>query len=709
MQFINRKTERKKIEANKSLKEGEKKPKVSKKTKKMVIHNEGYKDKKILDLSNIPEFNSLDKLEPPFSDLSLFETKKYAEKYFKEGKYNIEDILEYDDTNKNIMKKYLELAIQELNCNKNLEKKNIILEKIQKCGIILDKNEYDNEIKKINDKELKENLIYIDYKLSIINVLDYIKSNPEGNNIEAKEKLRINKIFIFNHDSQLGNDNYYFYGLARQLGNKIEELLKKPGLYSYIIEKSIDFFKKDFSKLTKYEVYIFKYISYILLEKNSIKSKKGLDEIKNFIEGRKVTNINELKKAIKFKNDEEELNNELIKSDKIVYSIDYNNDYLEYKIKEDNKIDRKLYSNQYIKRYKLDMFNDKIIESIKSCSLNNFEGEIFRKILPDPDNSFKFFEETKTLIFQILTKLLKSQAAKDFFAEYYANKYNKNNKIIEYHFDRDEVIDEIKKRIEFYPIFDSKTKANTNPTDLTIIINSIPGKFDPEDTINYFNKNILQIGRIIVFLVHEIFGHFLRRYYHYITNGIIKMDTYDDDIIITKPEGGFFAEEKFLGFQTKTELYLKDALYFLFYGINLEKYPIIKKDNITKENLKTIINDNPEIFYFIKEESKKNVISDEKMIKEEISKNIGKNIKGEEKIEEVEEEYDVEDSEEEEDEEEDKGEKTSKGKEKRDDNKKDQKDKITVEQYYNFLNPVRDKFPSIISCGFRKEEKYIEL
>ena len=142
MQFINRKTERKKIEANKSLKEGEKKPKVIKKTKKMVIHNEGYKDKKILDLSNIPEFNSLDKLEPPFSDLSLFETKKYAEKYFKEGKYNIEDILEYDDTNKNI-----------------------ILEKIQKCGIILDKNEYDNEIKKINDKELKENLIYIDYKL----------------------------------------------------------------------------------------------------------------------------------------------------------------------------------------------------------------------------------------------------------------------------------------------------------------------------------------------------------------------------------------------------------------------------------------------------------------------------------------------------------------------------------------------------------------
>ena len=246
MQFINRKTERKKIEANKSLKEGEKKPKVSKKTKKMVIPNEGYKDKKIIDLSNIPEFNSLDKLEPPFSDLSLFETKKYAEKYFKEGKYNIEDILEYDDTNKNIMKKYLELAIQELNCNKNLEKKNIILEKIQKCGIILDKNEYDNEIKKINDKELKENLIYIDYKLSIINVLDYMKSNPEGNNIEAKEKLSINKIFIFNHDSQLGNNNYYFYGLARQLGNKIEELLKKPGLYSYIIEKSIDFFKKDF-------------------------------------------------------------------------------------------------------------------------------------------------------------------------------------------------------------------------------------------------------------------------------------------------------------------------------------------------------------------------------------------------------------------------------------------------------------------------------
>ena len=68
------------------------------------------------------------------------------------------------------------------------------------------------------------------------------------------------------------------------------------------------------------------------------------------------------------------------------------------------------------------------------------------------------------------------------------------------------------------------------------------------------------------------------------------MDTNDDDCINTKPEGGIFAEREFLGFKTQSRLYLKDALFLLFYGSNMEQYPIIKsKTPITEEILKIIL------------------------------------------------------------------------------------------------------------------------
>ena len=35
--------------------------------------------------------------------------------------------------------------------------------------------------------------------------------------------------------------------------------------------------------------------------------------------------------------------------------------------------------------------------------------------------------------------------------------------------------------------------------------------------------------------------------------------------------------------------------------------------------------------------------------------------------------------------------------------------KITIKNYYNYLNPVKNKFPSIVSCGFRRGEIFIEF
>ena len=276
MDLLQKKTKRKKTSSKDMLEksqEEESKEVQIKEEEKNIIPFEEYRKNKILDLKSVDDFKTLFTLEPPSSDLSLFERKKLAEFYLKENKYNIEEILEYDDTNKDVQKKYLSLIIKELNKNNKIDKKNIILEKIQKCGIILDKDAYEEEIKKVKDENLKNNLSYIDYKNSIINTLEYIKNNKNGNALEAREKLNIKKIFIFNHEASLGNNNYYFYGFARQLSLKLEEIFKYYKLYLYIINKNLEYLKKDFSTLSENEIYIFKYLKFILNDSKSITKK----------------------------------------------------------------------------------------------------------------------------------------------------------------------------------------------------------------------------------------------------------------------------------------------------------------------------------------------------------------------------------------------------------------------------------------------------
>ena len=142
MNPLNKKRSRE--EQKKCHEEKNKKPKneEQKEMKKITTSYEGYQKCKITKLSEISEFSSFISLSPPSSDITLFETKKLADLYFNENKYNIEDILEYDDTNEDIQKEYLTLAVKELNKENKIENINIIKEKIQKSGIILEQNIY---------------------------------------------------------------------------------------------------------------------------------------------------------------------------------------------------------------------------------------------------------------------------------------------------------------------------------------------------------------------------------------------------------------------------------------------------------------------------------------------------------------------------------------------------------------------------------------
>ena len=168
MKALNNKRNREKEKEGDENRNKKPKNEEQKEVQKIPTSHEGYQKRKITEFSEISKFSPFIHLDPPSSDLTMFQTKELASTYLKENKYIIEDILDYDDTNKDIQKDYLAFAIKELNKANEFITKDIIKEKIQKSGIILDKNIYEEEIKNIKDEKLAKNLEYIDYKSSII-------------------------------------------------------------------------------------------------------------------------------------------------------------------------------------------------------------------------------------------------------------------------------------------------------------------------------------------------------------------------------------------------------------------------------------------------------------------------------------------------------------------------------------------------------------
>lgn len=157
MDFLKQKTKRKNSKnSNKQSENQEEKNNENEEQKNSVTSFEGFQKYKVLESADVSEFNLLINLEPPSPDLSLFQTKKLAEEYFHENKYNIEDLLEYDNTNPNIQKKYLSMVINKLNKDPAENIKIILIEKIKKSGIILEKKDYDEEIQKVKNEEVKK-------------------------------------------------------------------------------------------------------------------------------------------------------------------------------------------------------------------------------------------------------------------------------------------------------------------------------------------------------------------------------------------------------------------------------------------------------------------------------------------------------------------------------------------------------------------------
>ena len=555
----------------------------------LPVSQEGFKNKGIInDFKDIPSY--LDDL----NDLTLFDKKEEAENNLETNKYNIEQLLLMDQTNKKLQKEYISVAVKLFNSEKDETKIEILKEKIKKAGIILDEDVYKNEIKKISNYQ--KNFDYINFRERFFETLKYI-IKEESNKIEAKNKLKIEKIFQFNQPAELGNNNYYFYGLCIQLRNKIDEIFLSSNLYLKFIEEFISFAEnKNFDKLTKREKFLFNYQLEILLDKESMANKDELDNIMNFLNGVKVDE-NEIVKAVKLSKS----NNNLIygKCNEMIYDLNYDkiSKELKFLIKEERKIFKKMHNFQKTYSYKIDNFNKNIIKMIKKEFDHNLESKLFENVLPNENCINDLLKEIKPEFERMVKNILSSQAAENFFNEHYKSKY----KNLKYQFNRDKVQDKILKEITFAPIFHKEDKAITNPIDLSIIITSVPGKFRSHN-IPIFIRKILILGNYILFAIHEILGHYCRRYYSYFTGQIININTNEDFEIQTGDESGYYVESEFLGIKLRYSLSITEALSF-FYWKKFDSYPIIDKNydfKLDEEKMKIIKESNNNVFNFIK-------------------------------------------------------------------------------------------------------------
>jgi hypothetical protein len=568
------------------------------KESEIYLSKEGYEKKSIFD------YNDLNPYESVSDNYTLFERKKFVKVSLKNIKTpnQVEELLSKDNTNEDLQIIYAKKIVEKLNNESDLERRKILIEKMQKARIIINETIYKSIISNITGKELIEEINFIKYKNAIIESLENlvkIKDENYQNTVNSSKKaLKLTKRFKFNQSGELGENNLYFYLMGIQLFDKIDEICANIGYYTEFINEMIPFMKNEnFNNLDEDKKFRFNYISYILLDKKSITKDSEYNKIYNFLYGKPVK-----------KSDLENLKNVALKSKKkffVNYDLEYDNqnNIINFIVDQKKKINRKEYSYTLIKSYKADIFNDNILDLIKKNVTFDFESKLMKHTLPKYENQIVYYEEIKNSFEKNLKNILSSDAALKFFQGTYGKKYPK----LQYHFGKEDVQNEIIKKIQFYPIFKKGDNGFTNPLDMSIIINSIPSRIGNPD-IHSFNWRFLDLGMLLIIALHEIFGHYLRHYYSMLTGGIIVFDTPDDKDLITGTESGFFIEKKFIGIKGRPSGLGLIKCLNLLYSPNYQEYPILKKNNliINYDIIETIYHENPDLFDFIKYDNNNN-------------------------------------------------------------------------------------------------------
>ena len=555
---------------------------------KVISPFDNVENNTIEQLNNIPYYFKREKIDELLKDENL-------------AKLNLEKLLEHDDTYDNLQKLYLDELIKKLNTLKGNEiERNKIIEKIQKSSIILAKSIYESKIKNIQ-LDCKEELNYNDFKKNLIDTLTYI-INPEENKLNesniiiSKNKLNIKKKFNFCREPEFGDNNYYFYKLSLAFHSSMNNLFNKLWSYDYgfFIQKTLDLLTKYNNEEFKQIKFKFQYLTNILLDSDFIKNFTQYYDVKNFIESEDIDVLKFEKKINKIKSNGFKFPNNAIK-----YDIHYNKkkSKIEYLIVDGTKIGKNYFKKIYKKEFDLKKINKSIIKRL-SCDLLNFEYSMLSSINFNEDYCSEYYTQFRPTFDKIITNILSSKAAISFFRDNYQRKHSN----LVYHFNDKKLINKVLNKISFAPIFNESINGYTDPIDLSVTINSIPSKYG-DNNINIYHRKILQLGRIILIALHEIMEHYFRRYYYYLTHGLISFDTKEDKVLYTGGEGGYFVEEEFLGFSGshKSILSVSESLCLLNYK-NFNEYPVKNKKekfNINENVLRDIIKNNADVFDFI--------------------------------------------------------------------------------------------------------------
>lgn len=458
-----------------------------------------------------------------------------------------------------------------------------IKDDIAKSAIVLSEEEYNQQLERIANKDLKSSLKYKHYKSNIIKCIESLLNYNEntcnydeyGKN--AREILDLDKDYEFNNSTEISEDNLYYYQLSKRFYMIIPRILEKFVLYKDLLTTFKEFLEQnELNKIKEDQINYYQILNYYLTDKEALKDQSDVKMLKELLTNNYLS-IEEINKKVN------EINSYQYTIPKIRLNI--NNNYLEFKCIKKHFLKGQKIEEEFFSKFEINSFN-KLFKNInidnltKSCDSELYECLIYSKM---KNNNIinKLLPYLKKAIMQIT----KSEAMKKFFNDTYKRHYNN----LVYDFEKEEVIEEFFKRISIIKLFNS-TEAFSDPIDLRMYLPINTGKIHNLSFLG--DIEILRFGRLLLLILHELLGHLLRRYYFYLSGGKVCRDTAQDKKMGWGNEGGEFFEKSFLG-NNYHFLSIRDIISLL---TPKKTYPIISEDDLTLENIKNVITEYRELF-----------------------------------------------------------------------------------------------------------------
>ena len=245
-------------------------------------------------ISNFLASKTGEKKEENTSHETLFERKELSLKILKnENKSELKNI-----NIDNSLPEYQKIILSDI--IKKINQKEIEFfeaeEIIQKAGVVLSEKEYNDEINKLNDKEILNKIKYKNYKLNLIDCLNYLLTYNDnddefGTYLEtARKKLNLDKDFKFNNFIDISEENIFYYTFCLKLYYSLYNILDKFSLYYELLKLLKNFFEtKNLNNLKKHnidnedddddEMLYLEILDYYLTDKNAISNEEQRDYI----------------------------------------------------------------------------------------------------------------------------------------------------------------------------------------------------------------------------------------------------------------------------------------------------------------------------------------------------------------------------------------------------------------------------------------------